>query len=245
MTLFRSFVFAVFFYSWAALLSPIYLPLMLGTRRFFWRCCLSWCRSCIWVIRKVMGIEYEIRGREHLPDGGPFIVASKHQSAWDTLIYNIIILDCAYVVKRELFWFPFFGWFLWRVGMIGIDRQGGASTIKFLVAACKQRLSEGRTVVIFPQGTRTPPGMTAPYLPGVSALYTQCDVPIVPAALNSGLFWPRRTLIKQPGKIIVEFLPAIGPGQPRRAFAAALEAAIEPATGRLEAEGRAFLEARE
>ena len=111
MIVLRSSVFAIFFYLWSACLSPFYLPLMLGTRRFFWRCCLSWCRNCIWVIRKVMAIEYEFRGLEHLPKDGPFIVASKHQSAWDTLIYNIIILDCAYVVKRELLWFPFFGWF--------------------------------------------------------------------------------------------------------------------------------------
>ena len=191
-----------------------------------------------------MAIEYEIRGLEHLPKTGPFIVASKHQSAWDTLIYNIIILDCAYVVKRELFWFPFFGWFLRRVGMIGINREGGASTIKYLVAACKQRLAEGRSIIIFPQGTRTPPGATAPYLPGVSAIYSQCNAPVVPAALNSGLFWPRRSFVKRSGKIIVEFLPAIEPGHPRRAFAPQLEAAIEPATARLETEGRALLEAQ-
>ena len=191
-----------------------------------------------------MAIEYEFRGLEHLPKDGPFIVASKHQSAWDTLIYNIIILDCAYVVKRELLWFPFFGWFLWRVGMIGIDRKGGASSIKYLISVCKQRLSEGRSIIIFPQGTRTPPGATEPYLPGVSALYSHCNAPVVPAALNSGLFWPRRSFVKRSGKIIVEFLPAIEPGQPRRAFAAELEAAIEPATARLEAEGRAILEAQ-
>ena len=244
MIVLRSSVFAIFFYLWSACLSPFYLPLMLGTRRFFWRCCLSWCRNCIWVIRKVMAIEYEFRGLEHLPKDGPFIVASKHQSAWDTLIYNIIILDCAYVVKRELLWFPFFGWFLWRVGMIGIDREGGASTIKYLISACKQRLSQGRSIIIFPQGTRTPPGATEPYLPGVSALYSHCNAPVVPAALNSGLFWPRRSFVKRSGKIIVEFLPAIEPGQPRRAFAAELEAAIEPVTARLEAEGRALLEAR-
>ncbi|PPR63939.1 MAG: 1-acyl-sn-glycerol-3-phosphate acyltransferase [Alphaproteobacteria bacterium MarineAlpha4_Bin2] len=189
-----------------------------------------------------MGIEYEIRGRENLPKDRPFIIASKHQSAWDTLIYNIIILDCAYVVKRELFWFPFFGWFLWRVGMIGIDRGGGARTIKYLVTASKQRLADGRSIVIFPQGTRTAPGTQVPYLPGISALYVQCAAPVVPTALNSGVFWPRRTIIKRPGKVIIEFLPAIDPGLPRRAFAAQLEAAIETATAHLEGEARAALE---
>lgn len=231
----RSTVFALIFYLWSIFLSPIYLPLMLGSRRFFWRCCLSWCRSCIAIIRTVAGIDYEVRGREHI-QGGPFIIASKHQSAWDTLVYNAIVLDCAYVVKRELLWFPFFGWFLWRVGMVGIDRSGGASALKRLVADCKARLAAGRSVIIFPQGTRTAPGIEKPYLPGVAALYTQCNVPVVPAALNSGVFWPRRTFLKFPGKIIVEFLPPIEPGLPRRAFAAQLQDSIEAATTKIEAE---------
>ena len=238
MIVLRSTIFSVIFYFWATILSPLYLPLMLGSRRFFWRCCLSWCRSCIWVIRKIMGIEYEIRGRENLPTDGPFIIASKHQSAWDTLIFNIIVLDCAYVVKRELFFFPFFGWFLWRIGMIGIDRKGGANTLKRLVANCKVRLKVGRSIVIFPQGTRTPPGTKNPYLPGVAALYTQCNVPVVPTALNSGMFWPRRTFLKHPGTVVIEFLPAIEPGLRRREFSTLLEEAIEPATTRIEEEAR-------
>ena len=193
------------------------------------------------MIRRIMGIEYEVRGRDNLPTARPFIVASKHQSAWDTLIYNVIILDCAYVVKHELFRFPFFGWFLWRIGMIGINRSGGADTIKYLVTACKKRLADGRSIIIFPQGTRTAPQSQEPYLPGVSALYTQCAAPVVPAALNSGIFWPRRTFRKCPGKIIVEFLPAIDPGLPRREFAARLEESIERKTARLESEGLASL----
>jgi len=192
----------------------------------------------MWIIRKIMGIEFDVRGRENLPANGPFIIASKHQSAWDTLIYNIIVLDCAYVVKRELFSFPFFGWFLWRVGMIGIDRKGGASTLKQLVANCKARLAEGRSIIIFPQGTRTAPGTQNPYLPGIAALYAQCNVPVVPTALNSGMFWPRRTFLKYPGTIVIEFLPAIEPGLKRREFSARLEAAIEPATTRIEEEAR-------
>jgi len=235
LSLFRSGIFAIVFYAWSAFMSPLYMPLMLGSRRFFWRCCLSWCRSCIWLIRIILGIDYEVRGRENLT-GEPVIIASKHQSAWDTLIFNAIILDCAYVVKRELLWFPFFGWFLSRVGMIGIDRSGGASALKRLVADCKQRLELGRSIIIFPQGTRTAPGAKRPYLPGTAALYTQCKVPVVPTALNSGVFWPRRTFLKHPGTVIVEFLPPIAPGMNRRDFSARLEADIESATARIEQE---------
>ena len=216
-------------------MSPLYLPLMLGSRRFFWGCCLSWCRSCIWLIRVLLGINYEIRGLEHLK-GEPIIIASKHQSAWETLVFNTIILDCAYVVKRELLWVPFFGWFLSRLGMIGIDRNRGAFALKRLVADCKERLKSGRSIIIFPQGTRTPPGAEQPYLPGTAALYNQCNVPVVPTALNSGIFWPRRTLLKRPGTVIVEFLPPIIPGMDRREFSKHLEAEIETATIRIELE---------
>jgi 1-acyl-sn-glycerol-3-phosphate acyltransferase len=180
-------------------------------------------------------VRYEVRGIENLPPG-PFIIASKHQSAWDTLIYNKLFPDCAYVLKRELFWFPFFGWFLWRVGMVGIDRSGGAKTLKLLVRGVRDRLAEGRTIIIFPQGTRTAPGAERKYLPGVSAIYAQSGVPVVPVALNSGMFWPRRRFIKRSGTIVLEILPPIAPGLDRRSFDRTLRERIEPATRKLEAE---------
>ena len=237
MTVVRSALFAAVFYLWSSLLSPPYLPLMLLPRRFFWRCCLSWCRSCISIIKWVAGIDYQVRGMENLPDG-PVILASKHQSAWDTLIYNTLVLDCAYVVKRELLWFPFFGWFLWRVGMIGVDREGGASALKNLVADARDRLAAGRSIVVFPQGTRTPPGEDRPYLAGIAALYGKCDVPVVPIALNSGVYWPRREFLKYPGTIVVEFLPPIEPGLDRKEFMKTLRERIEPASDKLCREAR-------
>lgn len=231
----RSSLFAVIFYGWSALLSPFYVPLMLLPRRAFWFMAWVWVRSCLLLVKHVAGIRYEVRGRENLPPG-PFIIASKHQSAWDTLIYNELFPDCAYVLKRELFWFPFFGWFLWRVGMVGIDRSGGAKTLKLLVRGVRDRLADGRTIVIFPQGTRTPPGAERKYLPGVSALYAQSRVPVVPVALNSGMFWPRRRFLKRPGTVILEILPPIAPGLDRRSFERTLRDRIEPTTRKLEAE---------
>ena len=232
----RSAIFTVLFYGWSALLSPLYAPLMLLPRKRFWYLAWAWVRSCLRIARHVAGLRCEIRGRENLPPG-PLIIASKHQSAWDTLIYNVLFPDCAYVLKRELFWFPFFGWFLWRVGMIGIDRAGGAQALKGMVRDGREQLAAGRTLVIFPQGTRTAPGADRPYLPGVAALYKQCDAPVVPVALNSGLYWPRRRFEKRPGKIILEFLPPVPPGLDRRRFIEELRNRIEPATRRLEAEG--------
>lgn len=241
MNIFRSSLFAVLFYSSTILLGVVYIPLMALPRRAFSFMARIWVRSVLAIVEGVAGIRYELRGRENLPPG-PFIVASKHQSAWDTLIYNVLFKNCAYVMKRELFWVPFFGWLLWRARMIGVDRGGGARALRSLVSQAKERLAAGRSVIIFPQGTRTPPGSTRPYLPGVAALYKQAGVPVVPVALNSGLFWPRRRFVKFPGRIIIEILPPIPPGLDRKAFGRLLRERIEPATRRLEDEARARFE---
>lgn len=240
MRAFRSFAFVVTFYGWTSVLSPFYVPLMLLPRRAFWFMCWLWVRSCMVIVRHVAGISCEIRGQEHIPEGA-VVIASKHQSSWEALIFNLHFEDCVYVLKRELFWFPCFGWFMWRIGMIGIDRKAGGSALRSLVAQAQDRVSEGRSVVIFPQGTRTAPGSERPYLPGVAALYQNCSAPVVPVALNSGLHWPRRAIWKQPGRIILEYLPPIPPGLDRRAFMETLRDRIETATQRLESEGAAHL----
>jgi 1-acyl-sn-glycerol-3-phosphate acyltransferase len=240
MIVFRSFAFAIAFYSWSTILSPIYVPLMLLPRRAFWFFCWMWVRSCLSLVRNIAGIRCEVRGRENIPKGA-VIIASKHQSAWDTLIYNVHFEDCVYVLKRELFWFPFFGWFMWRIGMISVDRRAGGSALRSLVAQARERTSQGRSVIIFPQGTRTPIGAERPYLPGVAALYQQCDVPVVPVALNSGLYWARRRFCKQPGRIVLEYLPPIPPGLDRRTFMQTLRERIETASKRLEIEGSEHL----
>ncbi len=240
MRAFRSYAFVTIFYGWTSFLSPIYVPLMLLPRRAFWFMCWLWVRSCLFIVRNVAGIHCEVRGRENVPEGA-VIIASKHQSAWDTLIFNIHFQDCVYVLKRELFFVPCFGWFMWRIGMIGVNRSAGASALRGLVVQAKDRIAQGRTVVIFPQGTRTPSGADRPYLPGVAALYQQCDAPVVPVALNSGIYWPRRAVWKQPGRIILEYLSPIPAGLSRREFMETLRDRIETATKRLEEEGEAAL----
>lgn len=232
----RSFAFGVTFYGWTSFLSPIYVPLMLLPRRAFWFMCWMWVRSCLFIVRNVANIHCEVRGWENVPEGA-VIIASKHQSAWDTLIFNIHFEDCVYVLKRELFMVPCFGWFMWRIGMIGVDRSAGGSALRSLVAQARDRIAQGRSVIIFPQGTRTLSGVERPYLPGVAALYQQCDAPVVPVAVNSGLYWSRRAFWKQPGSIVLEYLPPIPPGLDRKAFMDMLRERIETATKRLEIEG--------
>ncbi|HEX9569826.1 MAG TPA: lysophospholipid acyltransferase family protein, partial [Rhodospirillales bacterium] len=191
-------------------------------------------------LERLAGIGYEVRGRERLPEP-PCILAVKHQSAWDTLIWHLIADDPAIVMKRELLALPIYGAYCRKTEMIAVDRKAGASAMRAMLEAARAAAAAGRPIVIFPQGTRTAPGTptaAAPYLPGVSALYRGLGLPVVPVALNSGLFWPRRSFLRRPGRIVLEYLEPIPPGLPRAAFMAELEGRIETATRRLEVEAR-------
>ena len=142
------------------------------------------------------------------------------------------------MAKQELSRIPLFGYEVRRADYLFIDRRGGAAALRRLVAEARQRAEAGYTVIVFPQGTRTLPGAHRPYQPGVAALYAGLDLPVVPVALNSGLFWPRRRPAQRSGVITVEFLAPIPPGRDRRLFMSELEDAIEAATTRLEDEAR-------
>jgi 1-acyl-sn-glycerol-3-phosphate acyltransferase len=161
------------------------------------------------------------------------VIAMKHQSAWDTFAVPVLFPLPVMVIKRELGWIPFYGWYALKAGMIPIDRRGGAKALLRLVADCKKALAQNRPIMIFPEGTRSAVGTRVPYQAGVAALYSALGVPLVPVAVNSGLFWSRRTFLKRPGRIVVEILPAIAPGADRRAALAELERRIEDATARL------------
>ena len=188
-------------------------------------------------LKLIVGLDHEIRGRENLPDG-PSILASKHQSAWDTMAFLWLFPRPVYIIKKELLSIPLWGRCAARCGHIPVDRAGGAAALKQMVRAARAALAKGRHVVIFPEGTRVAPDERHPYHPGIAALYAQASVPVVPVALNSGVFWGRRSFHKQPGTIILEFLPAIPPGLDRKAFLGELENRLESASDRLLAEAR-------
>lgn len=232
MTALRSLLFNGLFFTWSTLIHLVCLPALLLPRRVTMVVGAFWVRVGLWLLAVICGLRHEVRGREHLPDG-PCIVASKHQSAWDTLIWSQLLDDPSYVLKRELIWVPLFGWFLAKAGVVAVDRVGGAPSLRRLVRDAKTKVDQGRPLVIFPEGTRTPPGSRRPYHPGVAALYVQLGVPVVPVALNSGLYWGRRSFHKRPGRIVLEFLPPIPPGLPRKAFLDALHECIETASERL------------
>ena len=231
----RAFLYNIAFFGGSGLLVTVALPLIVGPRRWTNALAHTWTWSMFLLLRWIVGLDYEVRGRENLPPG-PAILAMKHQSAWDTLAIFVLFDDPAVVLKRELWWIPVFGWFLRRHGTIAIDRNGKASALKKLVADAEKAKADGRPIVIFPEGTRGAVGTMLPYQPGVAALYKQLDVPMVPIALNSGLYWGRRTFMKWPGKVLVQILPPIPAGIDRRQVMARLEQDIETATNGLLAE---------
>ncbi len=226
MTALRSLLFNVFFYGWTAVCVVIGLPLLLGPRIGIYYLGRAWAHPIIFALRLICGLRHQVRGRENLPVG-PVLLAAKHQSAWDTIIFSILLWDHSFVLKQELLRIPLFGLYLSRAGLIPVDRKGGAKALKKMVAEAKAVTAAGRPIVIFPEGTRVAPDQHRPYQPGVAALYGQLEVPVVPVALNSGLFWRRNSFWKQPGCITLEFLPPIPPGLPRKDFLARLATAIE------------------
>ena len=220
---------------WTVVLGAIGLPFLLAPRAAAMAFGRFWARGVLILLRFIVGLDHRIVGLDRIPAGG-CIIAMKHQSAWDALILPIVLGDTAIVVKRELLLLPFYGRLAARAGSIVIDRQAGAGALRGMVAAARPVVAEGRPVVIFPQGTRVAPGASAPYQPGVAALYQALGVPLVPAAVNSGLFWGRRAFVKRRGRIVLEFLEPIPPGWPRRRLMAELEQRIEAATSALERE---------
>ncbi|NQV46604.1 MAG: 1-acyl-sn-glycerol-3-phosphate acyltransferase [Rhodospirillaceae bacterium] len=233
----RSAVFNILFFAYGAFFSIILLPGLVLSRRFIARGFATWIDLLMATMKVVVGIEYEVRGKENLPLGAA-VIASKHQSAWETGIYFSICPDAVYVLKKELQMIPIYGWLLKKSGMIPIDRDGGGAALKQMIRDCHHALGQDLQVVIFPEGTRAPVDGANPYHPGIAAVYKQIDAPVVPVALNSGVFWPRRQFLKKPGRIVIEFLDPMPQGLDRKAFMAELESRIETATQRLVAEAR-------
>jgi 1-acyl-sn-glycerol-3-phosphate acyltransferase len=224
----RSILFNLLYAIWTAGMHILCLPLLFASRRAVQTAGGIWIDGTLWLLKHVVGIDYRIVGAEHLP-ATPAVYAAKHQSAWETLFLSRYLNFPAFVLKQELLSIPLFGWFLKRAGMIAVDRKAGASALRSMARQATEILESGRSILIFPEGTRVNPGESKPYQPGVAALYTQQKVPVVPVALNSGLFWGRRSFVKRPGTIVVEFLPPIPPGLDRKTMMRELETRIETA----------------
>lgn len=233
----RSFFFNVGWYAGTTIIAIVGSPILLLPRRFVVAWSLFWIDFCLWWLRITCRLTHRVGGLENMP-AGPVIFACKHQSSWETLAFSRLFPGAATVMKRELVLIPVVGWAMARVGNIAVERGDGSKALRGLVKQAKATLAEGRSILIFPEGTRVAVGDERPYQVGTAALYRQLGVPVVPVALNSGLFWGRRKFIKRPGVIDVEILPAIPPGLSRDAFMTTLRERIEGATNRLVAAGR-------
>ncbi len=230
MTVIRSALFNVLFFVWTILLALTTWPALLLPRPATVAVYRFWSGGVERLAAAIVGIHARWTGP--VP-AGPVIYAAKHQSAWDTITMPGRLDEPAVVLKRELLWIPIYGGFLRRWGAIPVDRKAGAKALRQMIADARAMAAAGRSILIYPQGTRVAPGAAAAYQPGIAALYAQLGLPVVPIALNSGLCWGRRSYVKRPGTITVELLPAIPPGLDRREFLRRLEAATETATDRL------------
>lgn len=226
----RSLLFNTLFLTATLGLGVLLLPFLLGPYTWAQAAGRIWAGCCMALLKAVVGLEWEVRGA---PPKGAALIVAKHQSAWETLAFALILRDPAFVMKQSLLWTPPFGVYLWRAGMIPIDRSSGSKAIRKMLDRARAALNQDRPVVIFPEGTRRDPHAPPAYLPGVAALYRGLDAPCVPAALNSGVFWGRHAFAKRPGRITVAFLEPIPPGLVRSRFLAVLEDEIETATASL------------
>lgn len=240
MAFLRSLVFYFCGSAWTLLLGVLALPALILPKQAVFAVSRLWARGVLWLLAILVGLRHQIRGRAQVP-AGPVIYAVKHQSAWETIVFALLIPGFAGVYKRELAFIPLFGWYMLRAGMIPVNRGAGAGALRAMLAQARKVAGEGRSIVVMPEGTRTEPGARRPYHPGIAALYSQLGLKVVPVALNSGVFWGRQSFVKSPGRITFEYLEPIEPGLERREFMALLEERIETAGERLRREAEAQL----
>jgi 1-acyl-sn-glycerol-3-phosphate acyltransferase len=214
----RSVLFNILFYSLMIVMMIVCAPAMLFGRQAVLSCMRRFARWSMALHRLLTGIRHDVRGFDALPPGG-LVIALKHQSTWETIALVPHVPEPVFVLKKELMHLPLFGWWARCAGMIAVDRSRGVSALTEMTRDARAAVAAGRQVLIFPEGTRREAGAPPDYKLGVAHLYRDVGVPMVPVALNSGIFWPRRSLVHRRGTIVAEALPAIPAGlEPRQAF---------------------------
>jgi len=239
MPILRSLAYNLFYYAWTIILLLVLLPLLLlPSRKPLQAIARLWSAGNLKALTLLCGVTHDFRGIEKIPKG-PYILASKHHSSLEIFALLSVVPDFAFIYKRELGLVPIFGWAVKRAEQIAVDRGKGGAALRSMAEGARQALDRGQTVMIFPEGTRRPVDAEPDYKFGTVHLYATLSVPCLPVAINAGLFWPRRTFMRQPGHSVVEFLEPIPPGLPPAVFAERLQNDIETATSKLVAEDRA------
>lgn len=237
MLLLRSILFNVVFYLANAAQMIFWIPaFFIIAREDAWKIVRMWAYSLLWLQYAICGSRYDFRGLSNIPRGSA-LVAAKHQSAWETYTLCLFLEDASFILKRELGHVPVFGWYMRRMKVVPVDRGKGGKALASMTVEARKQLDElDRQIIIYPEGTRMRAGAPPRYKYGVTHLYEKLGIPVLPVAVNSGLYWGRRSLIVHPGTIIMEFLGPVAPGLPKEEFANRLETDIEEASNRLIAE---------
>jgi len=233
----RSLIFNVLFYLVLVFLTILALPTSVMPVRALLTVVRWWASSTLFLMRVICNIRVEFRGVEKIPKG-PLVIAAKHQSFWETFALTLFFDRPIFILKRQLTHIPLFGQLLIKAGMIAIDRAAGVKSLLDMTKRAREAVRSGCQLVIFPEGTRRAPGAPPQYKNGFAQIYSACGVPCLPIALNSGLFWPRRTFMRYPGTLIVEFLDPLPPGLPKDEFILRVRTMIEDATSRVVEAGR-------
>jgi len=224
----RSLAFMLWFACLSVTMAILFLPVLALPRGATVWMARRWSLLTFWGLRVFAGIDWRIVGT---PPKGAALVAAKHMSMWDTLALWLALDEPGIVLKRELLFIPFYGWYLGKAAAIPIDRSAKASALRGMMKAAEAVAGAGRPILIFPEGTRKKPGAPPDYKPGVAGLYAGLGLPCVPVALDSGAYWTG--FLKKPGTITLQFLEPIPPGLKRSAFMPILEERIETATAKL------------
>lgn len=232
----RSLIFNLIFYPYTMLWCIILVPTLIMPRIVLLKLIEFYLATVYWIEVVVIGLNFDIRGVEYVPEKGPYLVAAKHQSAYETMKMFRLFKDPSIILKKELMRIPLWGWHAWKLDFIAIDRKDRERAMNSIIEGARRMKEQQRPVIIFPQGTRVRVEASAkdkPYKGGIVKMYEATNIPIVPLAMNSGLFWPRNSFIKRPGTVVFEFLPPIEPGLPDKKVMKALEERIEETSIRL------------
>lgn len=220
---------------WTIILGTICFPLILvpNSYKFVKYIGILWSKGLYYLLVICCNLRMKILGLENLPTDRPYIIAAKHHSALEIIVLNFIANLPKYVLKKSLIFVPFMGLYCYKLKMIFVDRSAGMKSLKTMLKQVSHTINNGESVLIFPEGTRTKPGKTTKYNPGIIAIYQTANVEVIPVALNTGLFWPRNSIVKKSGIFTIEFLKPIKPGLNKNDFMKELQNSIEERSNQL------------
>jgi len=225
----KSSIFYFLLVLWTIFLGILFIPFLFLPKDKLYKPAQIWIGGIFQLLDKICNLSFEIKGQEHM-DNKIKLIASKHQSTFETLLLFYKLPKSIFIHKRELFLIPIFGLYLKKLNMISINRSAGPRALKKMLSDSVDRISRGNILIIFPEGTRKKPGENPDYKPGIAGIYNVLNSDVLPVALNSGLFWPKNSLVIRPGKITLEFLPPIKKGLEKESFLETLQKTIEDKT---------------